>query len=235
MNKLILDSGLAQGGTKNEPTFRFLQGIDMTGIRLNTMVLPLSFNNVDSTNNTVVFSDNNVSHTATLPAGQHSGATLADALAATMSSSGTQTYTVTFDVPSMRLHITAPGQFKFLSSGTTAASVLGLKTDTTPSTNLIMPNPVDLTGTQLILLSIPQVTTDSVIYSGRESLNVLEAIPITSDLGTVEVYHNETSLFIDTLDQTISEMTIRLIDSNTLQPIDLQGQSFQVIFDVLDE
>ena len=70
------------------------------------------------------------------------------------------------------------------------------------------------------------------MYAGRESLNILETIPVTQDLGTVLVHSNQMPDYIDVNDGVLSEMSIRLLDSTTLQPIDLNGESFQMILDI---
>jgi hypothetical protein len=233
MKKLILNSAIAQSGTKNTPTFRFLQGIQMSGIRLNSVILPLSFYNIDDKNNKVVFSDGGNTRVAYLPPGQYSGSVLSDKLEAIMTAAGTQSYSVDFIVPQMKLKVTAPGQFKMLVDGSNSNDVLGLVANSAPATSFTFDKPVDLTGTQLILLSIPQITSDAVVYSGRENLNILEAIPVTQDLGTVQVYQNHAQEFIDTMDQTISEVTIRLLDNGNLLDLDLQGDSFQIVFDII--
>jgi hypothetical protein len=205
----------------------------MSGIRLNTVILPLSFYNVNDRNNKVVFSDSGNTRVAYLPPGQYSGSVLSDKLEAVMTAAGTQSYSVDFIVPEMKLKVTAPAQFKMLVDGSNSNDVLGLAANSAPATSFTFDKPVDLTGTQLILLSIPQITSDAVVYSGRESLNVLEAIPVSQDLGTVQVYQNHAQEFIDTMNQTISEMTIRLLDNGSLLDLDLQGDSFQIVFDII--
>lgn len=194
----------------------------------------MSFYNVRPETNTIVFGDGGTTKSATLREGMYSGTQLADEVARALTEKGTQTYTVSFDAIGGRLTVSAPGTFKFLSSGTTSSRILGMKEDTSPSTSYTMPQPIDLTGTQLVLLNIPEISSaGSVVYGNRESLNIIDAIPIINDLGTVQVYSNHQSEFLDINDQVISEISIRLLDSATLKPLELHGETFQVILDIM--
>lgn len=234
MRKLILDSGLRTSGTSSEPLWRFSQGIRVHGIRLNTMVLPLAYNNVTSDNNYIFFSDGNQLRSATLTPGVYSADQLADELSRAMSAGGTQTYKAEFDAISRKLTVSGAAPFKFLYDGTTAAKVLGLTyNNIDPATSLTLGNPVDLTGTQMILLNCPELSAHgAILYAGRESLNIIEAIPITQDLGTVLVHQSQMADFVEVVDQVISEISFRLLDSNTLKPLYLQGETFQMILDI---
>lgn len=205
----------------------------MTGIRLNSAILPLSYYNINNTNNKVIFSDGGVTRIAYLPNGQYSGSVLSEKLQSVMNLVGSQTYTVELSQPAMKLKIAASSPFRFIFAGNTAKTVLGLTTDSVLATSFTFDQPINLTGTQMMLLSIPQITTESVLFAGRESLNIIEAIPVTHDLGTVQVFQNSTQDFIDVPDQTISEITIRLLDNNNLNDIDFQGDNYQLIFDVV--
>ena len=233
MRKLILDSSLATNGNSSEPLWRFSTGIRVAAIRLNTAIIPLSFYNVLADNNVVSFSDNNATRTATLTNGTYSAVELSDELARAMSAAGSQTYTVSFHPVSGKLTVSAPGQFKFLMSQTTASKVLGLRSDTVPATNITLHQPVALTRCQLILLNSPQLSSrGSVLYAGRESLNIIEAIPVQQDLGTIMVHQSQMPEFVDIPDAVISEISIRLLDSTTCKPLDLNGETFQMILDV---
>jgi len=234
MRKLILDSAFSSNKNTSEPQWRFSTGIRARHMRLNTLVLPLSYYNVRDETNTIVFGDGGTTKSATLKEGVYSGSQLADEVARVLSEKGSQTYTATFDIVTGKLTVSAPGTFKFISSGTTASRILGLKGDTSPATTYTMPQPVDLTGTQLLLVNIPEVSNGgAVVYVGRESLNILDAIPITNDLGTVQVFTSHQPEFLDINDQVLSEISIRLLDSATLKPLDLHGETFQVILDIL--
>ena len=171
MRKLILDSSLATNGNTSQPLWRFSQGIRVGGIRVNSMILPLSWNNVHERNNVISFGDGNMERTATLKPGQYSATELADEVARALSSGGTQSYTVSFDPISGKLNISAPSTFRFVYNYTSAAKVLGLTSDTSPVTAFTSHDPVDLTGTQLILLNSPEISArGSIIYAGRESI-----------------------------------------------------------------
>ena len=50
----------------------------------------------------------------------------------------------------------------------------------------------------MALLQIPGISAaGGVVYAGRESLNVVDTIPITNDLSTLPVYQNHQPDFID--------------------------------------
>ena len=194
----------------------------------------MSYYNITSDFNRITFGDNNATRYASLKPGTYSGTQLAEQLSTALTQGGTQTYTATFDAISGKLTVSASGQFKFTTNGTTAAKILGLKNDSIPATTYTFDNPIDLTGTQLVLVSVPEISASgAVIYAGRQTENVLDAVPITSDIGTVLVHENRQPEYLDINDMVLSEVTVILKDSNTLKPLDLHGESFQIIFDII--
>ena len=232
MRKLILDSGLSVNNDTSQPKWRFSNGIRVHAIRLNTIILPLSFLNVHNENNVLRFGDGGQDRTATLQPGQYSGTQIADEVARVLTENGSQTYTVHFDALTGKLGVSAPGAFKFLSGGTTASKVVGLRSDSVPGTSFTFHKPVDLTGTQLLLLTTTDISArGNIVYASRESLNIIDAVPITVDLGEVLVHQNQMNDFIDVSDSVISEFSLQLLDSSTLRPLDLRGESFQVVLD----
>lgn len=234
MRKLILDSGFSSNNNTSEPLWRLSTGVRSRLLRLNTLVLPLSYYNVRDDTNTIVFGDGGTTKTTSLKQGIYSGTQLADEVSRALTEKGSQTYHATFDAISGKLSVSAPNTFKFILSGSSASKIIGLKDDTSPGTTYTFPQPIDLTGTQLVLINIPEVSSSgAVVYAGRESLNVIDAIAIENDLGTMQVYKNHQPEFLDINDLVISEITVRLLDSTTLKPLDLHGETFQVILDIM--
>ena len=235
MKNIILDSRLAVNGDTSQPLWRFSNGVRIHAVRLNTAIVPLSFLNVHSDNNVIRFSNRGTERTAILKLGQYTGVELADEVARSLTQYDSQTYTVNCDHVSGKVTVSAPSTFRFIGANTTASKILGYKgSDTSPATTYTFGNPIDLTGTQLILVSSQDLSAKgNIMYAGREILNILDCIPVTQDLGTVQHHQFNISDYIDVSDQVISELSIRLLDSTTLKPLDLRGESFQLVFDVI--
>ena len=187
MKKLISDSRLAVNGNTSQVLWRFSNGIRIHAIRLNTAIIPLCYHIVHNDNNVIKFGDGGTGRTATLKTGQYSGSELADKVAHALTQYGSVTYTVAFDHVSGKLTVSVPGTFRFVNNGTTANKIIGYPGgDTSPATSYTFANPVDLTGTQLILINSPEISArGNIIYAGRESLNILDAVAVTQVLGTV--------------------------------------------------
>lgn len=235
--KVILNSAFSTNNDTSRPIFRFRNGLRASEVRLSIAVIPVSWYNVTGQNNEVLFQEGSGGTlSATFEPGIYAGESLSDSLATAMSNAGTQTYTVDHDPVTMKLTLATTGgtPFKILSSSS-ASSVIGLSSgnDTSPATNLTLPRPIDLTGCKMILVSVQELTNGDTIVATKENLNILDAIPISVDYGTVLVWSNEDPTFINTTDQVVSELTVTLLDGETLQPLDLNGESFQLVLDVV--
>ncbi|TPX53396.1 hypothetical protein PhCBS80983_g06297 [Powellomyces hirtus] len=170
--------------------------------------------------------------TLTLPVGVYSPDDIVDELEAQMIAHGTQVYDVEYSNLTGKLSLTAPNPFKFMFLGSSANEIVGLTANTIPANNLRFQNPIDLTGTKMVLITSQNIRSDDVVLAGEESLNVLAAIPITQETQTVLCSQNNfDSDFIDTESGLVSTVDIQLLDSATLRPLNLNGKGFTIVLD----
>ena len=201
-------------------------------MRLNTAILPISFHNIIGNNNIVQFMEGPDVRTATIPPGIHSGDSLSDTLADAMTSAGTQPYTVETNPVTNKLTITAVNPFKLLYSSS-AKRVIGLAGDSDTATSVTPHRPVDLSGCKLILISVGEITNSDVVYAQRENLNIVDIVAVSVDYGNVLVHSNHDSQYVNVRDQVLSAMTVDLLDGETLKPLDFNGETFQLVFDII--
>ncbi len=175
-----------------------------------------------------------MTRTAYLTPGQYSGSTLAEEVSKALTSAGSQTYTTTWDAISGKLSISAPATFRFEVAPSTARRVIGLTKDTSPVTSYTFSNPIDLSGASMLLCSIQEISTQGkVIMAGRESENVLDVIPVTSDYATIMTYVNHETDYIDCSDTVLSTISVRLLDSENLLPVDFRGNNYQIVLSII--
>jgi hypothetical protein len=235
--KVILNSDFAANNNRSRPTFRFRNGLRASRARVSSAVIPVTWYNVTTLTNEVLFKEaDGPVLTARITPGIYAGESLSEGLATALDGAGTQDYDVDLDPVTMRLKISSTGGKPFtILSTSPAARVLGLTaSENTPAgTNVTLPRPLNLTGCKLILVSIQELTNGGTVVAGKESLNILDAIPVSVDYGNVLTWSNEDQHYINTTDQVVSEMNVRLLDGETLEPLDLNGESFQMVLDVI--
>lgn len=232
MKKLILDSNRSSNGNLNSPRWILNEPIACDKIRYNSIILPLSWNIVNSGNNTISFWDTAM-RTFQIPTGTYSPDDLVDAITTGMNSVGSQTYTVSFSTVTGKLTVTAAAPFKFSYSTTTAKKLIGL-TATTPSdiSTVELQQPIDLTGVKMVLVASSSIRSSDVIVAGANDLNIIAQIPISQETQTVLCSQNYFDTdFIDTESGLVSAIDIRLLDAETLQGLDLQGKGFTIVLD----
>ncbi|KAJ3159863.1 hypothetical protein HDU88_008412 [Geranomyces variabilis] len=150
-----------------------------------------------------------------------------------MNAVANQTYTVSYDNVSGKISITSStSPFQIFLDGTTAMQHLGLTADTASAITNTFQNPIDLTGSKMVLVASTAIRSDDVILAGQESINILACIPITQEVQIVLCAQNSFDTdFIDTESGLVSTIDIQLLDTETLVPLDLKGKSFTIVLD----
>ncbi|KNC96169.1 uncharacterized protein SPPG_09548 [Spizellomyces punctatus DAOM BR117] len=177
----------------------------------------------------------NAAKTFAIPPGTYSPDDLVDALTAGFNSTGTQAYTVEYNHINNQITVTAgTTPFKVLYPQTTASKLLGLvqTQQSDPGRSITFANPIDLTGVKMVLVSSSNLRSNDVVVAGADDLNILASIPISQEIDTVLCAQNYFDTdFIDTESGLVSTIDIRLLDAETLLPIDLQGKGFTLVLD----
>lgn len=235
MRKLILDSNLCPD--KSKPVWLF-ETIPCFRYRVNTVILPLSYDVVNSNNNVINYIDSGGAHSATIPRGTYSITQFAPAIGSAMTTSGSQTYTVTYDTVTSKLTITAPGTFQMVGSTSSSYDLLGLNpaVTTAAATSYTSANRYDLSGVKFIMIASTSLRSEGILYVGDETFNIVEVLPIKQDLSTVMVITNEfQDDWITSKTNSLTSIDLVLLDGSTKKALDLQGEPFVVILDIDEE
>ncbi|KAJ3159848.1 hypothetical protein HDU88_008416 [Geranomyces variabilis] len=174
--------------------------------------------------------------TATIPRGTYTIANFPDAVATSMSSAGTQPYTVKYNDITRRLTIATTGtkSFKILEGqrGTTAFGLLGMSrlSETGPGMSFTLKNTCNLSGSYpLLLVSNLNVSGTRWLSDFNESTDSNVLCSITPDsINDVVTWQNTNGEFLY-CDETISALEFHLIDSQTMAEVSLNSPLTVVI------
>lgn len=232
MKKLILDSSRSSNRNLNTPKWVLSEPISCNKIRYNSIILPLSFDIIHNENNTLSFGVGSFVKQITLDTGVYTPDDLVTELERKMNEIASQTYNVEYSNLTGKLTFSAATPFQLFSNGSLLSKVLGLTGDTALNAVVELQNPIDLTGTKMILVASTSLRSTDVILAGEEGLNVIATIPISQETGTVLCSQNYFDTdFIDTESGLVSAIDITLLDSETLKPINLNGKGFTIVLD----
>lgn len=197
LQAICISSAERAAGSTSSSDFTLQTVTPLKGIyKLLEAYFPITFNNVNSTNNTIYFNENSTNKTCTIPAGAYTISTIAAAIASAMTtaSSGYATYTCAVASNTNLLTLTSTQNFSLTFGTNTANSMAGIlgfpNTNTSPSTSATGTNMVNFTGTQ------PSFNV-TILGSGEGSGSMISVgsgnsytfkIPITGTTGSVQFY-----------------------------------------------
>lgn len=155
-------------------------------LRFVDVIIPFSWLPIDSTNNTIIFNEGagaNITATIATPA-TWSASDIATALQTTLNTSGTQLYTVTFNVATNNLTISAPGAFSLKFATLIAAQPFNTLNQILGFTPINTISAITITGDFMmqpggpnyILLAMPKAIqqtrdSDTYLYLGTSGVN----------------------------------------------------------------
>lgn len=228
----LLDSGAADDS--NNPTF-VIPPTQFAYFKVNNVTLPLSFHPIGNQNNQVAISENGgVTRYVQIPAGNYTAVTFPPALQTALGGN----YNVTYDVLQRNIKISNDSvSFSILdfSSGTTAFAALGMKKSAGPSvsSNTFQQGASDLGGTKSMFLVSQDLYSKDIIVGNAQSINALALIEVDSPGNSVLRWVNNGDYV--TLGREMNTLRFSLIDSETLNRIDLRGRPFTVTLSVLSD
>lgn len=143
------------------------------------------------------------------------------------------TFTVSYDNSTYKITIASTANFKILATST--CSWLGIDTvDSTYSTSYTLPKILNLSGPSSLYLLSSELTSNSDIHS-NESINVLCKLPLGGSKGEVYYWENNKPYGWFDSNSIMSSISLRLVDADTLNVIDLNGSSFSITIAVSDD
>jgi len=227
----FLDSSATD--TPNTPSF-VIPPNQFVFAKVDSVFLPLSFYPVGSHNNQIALKENGVLRFVAIPYGSYNAVNFPPALQTALGGD----YTVTFDQLGKSITIENPNlNFSVLDSrgGSTGFALIGkdrLGGDSVAG-HSFTGGAVDLQGTKSMFLVSPDLVTRSVVVGNMSSVNALALIDCDSPNGSYVKWVNQSGWL--TFGTEISNLRFSLIDSETLQRINLRGRGFTVSLSVLSD
>ena len=223
------------------PTWPLPNGAKFDKFRIVSVSFPMTFDNVDESNRSVVFTEDDATFTAQIPVGSYNAAETGPAALQTAlnAASPKKGYAVTYLPISRNLEVrnpTAPNfQLQTAAGGSTAYVTFGLPRFGLPlraTDGVLRTSVCQFASTTPILLSSNNLHTSAAKFAGQDNICVLAQIPC-GDNGAV-VYYEPNGGWLS-FGREISELDITLLRASNLQPLDLQGGIISLTLAILTD
>lgn len=231
--EIYLDSQYASvnSSSTNSDLYFFLQTPILVGndhdivLRVENFVCPISFFVVNSTNNRLVTSTG----TYVIPEGNYNALTLKSQLETIMPS-----YSIGYDVNTNKLSFTSMTDFTFLSTST-CFKIIGFEegiNHSSAGSTLTSEYVVNLSGTSLIYIDIPNITTRNISSkNGGGFTTIIKSVVADVPYGSILSYTNNTTAAVKLQEKYISYFHVRLLDDD-YNLLDLNGQHFSLTLEL---
>ena len=209
-------------------------------IRLVNYSLPFTWYNINSNNNTLVFSVgsplttatqiNNYSSKLIIPSGHWSYLTLKKYMQTQMETLIPNGWGITFDSTVNKFTITGTTSFNIYSSYSTIAPVIGLGSSTLSGATITLPNPVNFLFASQILLHSDQVSS----ISGRSASDTILSVINFHDYTFGSVISNQDGVLYSAYpvrNKDISQLTFWFTNEK-YQGIFLNGYEFSLSLEI---
>lgn len=200
-------------------------------ILVKSVEIPFYYYVVNNNTNVVKVSNGTVTSTVTLANGNYSITDFIAALQAALIAQAFAGFTVTYSDVTNKLTIANATPFKFVLSGSTMATILGLTADTTLGTSATLQQVVNLSGTDCIyVLSDIIASSQNMPYVNnliRPILHrvVVDVSPTQIIIDKAQAYLASEYFFSDQTD--IQLVQLRLVDQS-FADIDLNGGNWSI-------
>lgn len=233
--QVFLNSRSSNNSNLNNPLFILNRSIYVNKYKIQSVEIPLSFYSVNSNNNKLYFVETgsqSTTRTVTFPVGDYTSSSLVSTLETHLNAQGTYTYTVSYSNSTYKVTIGSTDNFKILASST--CSWLGLSaSDSSLADSYTFPKILNLSGPSSLYLLASEISSSSNIHNS-ESINVLEKIPISGNKGEIVFWENPRDFGWVDSNNSLSSLTLKLLDADTLDEIDLNGLPFSVCLAISD-
>lgn len=205
-------------------------------IKVSQFVFPVSFYNVNPTNNQLKYYINGVESDIDIPEGCYDATTLENYLSTAFTDDGVS---VAYDETSMTFSFTHDTLEIVFDESSTCLSLLGFTEGEDHVSALIYGKeilaseyPIDLSPTKCIYIAIPNLSINNLNGNTGQRTPVIASIPVDADGGDMEVFNNDVGLSIHTQEETISEFHIRIYDDDLSSLINFQNSHWTMTLEV---
>ena len=188
-------------------------------ISLVSAQIPVSFYNVNYTNNTIVFkkSEDGSFTTATIPAANYNGNTFITALTSLFLTALSATVTISLSNTTGVITITRSTLNFSISPLSTCYELLGLQKETTytsTSSILTAPYPINLLGIKTLQIKSPSLSTQNFSSFTKSHNTLLATLSVDATLFGQINYHNYTDLRTSFSNVELNGLDIQFYDEN---------------------
>jgi len=188
-------------------------------ISLVSAQIPVSFYNVNYTNNTIVFkkSEDSVYTTATIPAANYNGNTFITALVSLFLTALSATVSISLSKTTGVITITRSTLNFSISPLSTCYELLGLKKGTTytsASSILTAPYPINLLGVKSLQIKSPSLITQNFSSFTKSHNTLLTTFSVDATLFGQINYHNYSDLRTTFTNVDLNSIDIQFYDEN---------------------
>jgi hypothetical protein len=190
------------------------QHITAVQFQLLDAVLPVSFYNINYTNNTLNYQISSVNYTITVTPGNYNFNSLATQMIAKFLANG-HTFTITINKQTGIITLATPA-INFILQVSSMFSVLGmfLSTHTSSSFSLTADYPLNLLGITKIKIQSVNLNTYNLDSSNNGNSNNLGLIPVDQPSFGLIIYENKSSSKFLLRDNLVNEIDLQLVDQN---------------------
>ena len=190
------------------------QHITSVQFQLLDAVLPVSFYNMNYTNNTLNYQISSVNYTITVTPGNYNFNSLATQMIAKFLANG-HTFTITINKQTGIITLATPAT-NFILQVSSMFSVIGLllSTHTSSSFSLTADYPLNLLGITKIKIQSVNLNTYNLDSSNNGNSNNLGLIPVDQPSFGLIIYENKSSSKFLLRDNRVDEIDLQLVDQN---------------------
>ena len=190
------------------------QHITSVQFQLVDVVLPVSFYNINYTNNTLSYQISSVNYTITATPGNYNFNSLASQMISKFLANG-HTFTITINKQTGIIFLATPAT-NFILQVSSMFSVLGLllSNHTSSSFSLTADYPLNLLGITKIKIQSVNLNTYNVDSSNNGNSNNIGLIPVDQPSFGLIVYENKSSSKFLLRDNRVDEIDLQLLDQN---------------------
>ena len=194
-------------------------------VKVSQFIFPVSFYNVNSTNNTLKYAIDGVVQTdIELEEGNYTASTLADELREKLGGD----FSVLYNEETMYFYISHSSLEFYFDETSTCFKLLGFTEGEDHFSDdelftLSSDFPVDLSPTKALYVSIPNLSINNINGNTGQRTPIIACVPITEEAGDIEVFSNDLGLSAHTQEDVINEFNIRIYDEDQSTLIDFKN------------
>ena len=208
---------LHNGSFKSDVSFELKNNINIPNnvdayLQLNSFKFTNAFYNISSQNNMFYYSlssNINTILTIQIPVGQYTITNLLSSLNSSLNSNIVLSYSNT----TFKINFTSSSYTFIIRSGQNdCLNVLGFSTGTTQSNNTTSTKLINLSGVQVVYLSLSNIKLSSNSSKSSTTSNILESINVDSLIGSTQSYYNSTNTRYKISDNYFNFIDVKLFD-----------------------